>query len=174
VFDGASGNYSEEDRVTANDLYGRTKYLGEVTYNHCLTIRTSIIGHELKGKYGLIEWFLSQSGQADGYVNAIYSGFPTVEMARIILEYVIPNEELFGLYHVSSNPISKHDLLQLVKQKYDKDIVINKYEDYFCNRALRSDKFKAKTGYRPPAWPDLVEGMHEQWMTFQSDRRSAE
>ncbi len=124
VFDGAKGNYSENDQSDAADLYGRTKFLGEVYYPHCVTLRTSIIGHELKGKHGLIEWFLAQKGKVRGFINAIYSGFPTVEIARIISEYVIPNPDLKGLYHVSSNPISKYDLLKLVSERYKKSIEV--------------------------------------------------
>jgi hypothetical protein len=83
VFDGLKGNYAENDHSNATDLYGRSKYLGEVTYPHCITLRTSIIGHELKGKLGLIEWFLAQNEKVRGYTNAIYTGFPTIELAHI-------------------------------------------------------------------------------------------
>ncbi|MFH1231915.1 MAG: SDR family oxidoreductase, partial [Planctomycetota bacterium] len=124
VFDGAKGNYSENDQSNATDLYGRTKFLGEVYYPHCVTLRTSIIGHELKGKHGLIEWFLAQKGKVRGFTNAIYSGFPTAEIARIISEYVITNPDLKGLYQVSSDPISKYELLRLVADKYKKQIEI--------------------------------------------------
>jgi len=114
VFDGRKGNYIENDRSTAEDLYGKTKYLGEVYHSHCITFRTSIIGHELKGKLGLVEWFLSQKDTVQGYVNAIFSGFPTIEIARILDEYVFKNKNLQGLYHVSSKPISKYDLLKII------------------------------------------------------------
>ncbi len=63
VFDGMKGNYKDDDPSDAKDLYGRSKFLGEVSYAHCVTLRTSIIGHELKGKLGLIEWFLAQEGK---------------------------------------------------------------------------------------------------------------
>jgi len=167
VFDGAKGNYSENDQSNATDLYGRTKFLGEVYYPHCVTLRTSIIGHELKGKHGLIEWFLAQKGKVRGFTNAIYSGFPTVEIARIISEYVITNADLKGLYHVSSDPISKHELLQLVADKYKKQIEIEPFDDFRLDRSLDSTLFRSITGYTPPSWPELVDRMYRDFI----DRR---
>lgn len=163
VFSGDKGNYTEKDLPDANDLYGRTKLLGEVDYSHCVTLRTSIIGHELKGRYGLIEWFLAQEGRVRGFTKAIYSGFPTVEMARIIADYVIPNTDLKGLYHVSSEPISKYDLLKLVAERYGKKIEIEPFADFVLDRSLRSDRFRETTGYRPPSWPELVDKMYREF-----------
>jgi dTDP-4-dehydrorhamnose reductase len=164
VFDGKKGNYTEQDTSNAADLYGKTKYLGEVHYPHCVTLRTSIIGHELKGKYGLVEWFLAQEGRVRGFTNAIYSGFPTVEMARIMGEYVIPSESLSGLYHVSSEPISKYDLLKLVSEKYGKEIEIEPYDEFRQDRSLESAHFRNVSSYVPPSWPELVERMHVNYM----------
>jgi dTDP-4-dehydrorhamnose reductase len=159
VFSGAKGNYTEGDLSDATDLYGRTKFLGELDYPHCLTLRTSIIGHELKGCYSLIDWFLAQEGRVKGYTKAIYTGFPTIEMVRIIAEYVIPNSQLSGLYQVSSEPISKYELLQLVAKQYDKRIEIVPYDDFACDRSLDSSRFKAITGYFPPSWAEMVAAM---------------
>src|SRR5450759_3391109 len=111
VFSGKKGHYTEEDQSDAEDLYGRTKFLGEVYYPHCVTLRTSIIGMELKTRLGLIEWFLAQQGTIKGFKRAIFTGFTTDELSHIIENYVIPNLDLHGLYQVSSNPISKYDLL---------------------------------------------------------------
>lgn len=160
VFDGEKGGYLEGDLPNANDLYGRTKLLGEVAYPHCVTLRTSLIGHELNGNYGLVEWFLSQQENARGYRKAIYSGYPTVELARIIRDFVIPNSELTGLYHVSSDPISKYELLKLINVQYDKNVNIEPEDNFRLDRSLDSSRFCAQTGYNPPAWTDLVRGMH--------------
>jgi dTDP-4-dehydrorhamnose reductase len=165
AFDGKKGAYTEKDPSNAKDLYGRTKYLGEVEYSHCITLRTSIIGHELKGKRGLVEWFLSQDRQIRGFTNAIYTGFPTVEMARIVSEFVIPNPHLEGLYHVSSEPISKYELLKLIARKYSKQIEIEPYDEFYCDRSLDSTLFRDKTGYVPPSWQELVEKMHRHYAT---------
>ena len=164
VFDGAKGSYTEEDESDAKDLYGRTKFLGEVYYSHCVTLRTSIIGHELKGQYGLVEWFLAQEGTVRGFTNAIYTGFPTVELARIISDYVIPNPELQGLYQVSSDPITKYELLNLVAVSYGKKVEIDPYDDFYLDRSLDSTRFRKATGYQPPAWPELVKRMYEDYL----------
>jgi len=167
VFDGKKGNYTETDTMCADDLYGRSKFLGEVAYPpHCLTLRTSIIGHELKGKLGLIEWFLSQKGKVNGFTHALYSGFPTIELARIITDYILPNPELTKVYHVSSDPISKHDLLKLVARKYDKKIEIKPYDNFQQDRSLNSSLFRRLTGYMPPSWPELVDKMYQDFISL--------
>lgn len=169
VFNGVKGNYTEDDPSDANDLYGRTKFLGELSFPHCVTLRTSIIGHELNGRLGLIDWFLSQEGKMRGFTQAIYTGFPTVEMARIIAEYVIPNENLSGLYQVSSSPISKYELLRLVADQYNKRIEIEPYAEFSCDRSLDSRRFCAETGYRPPSWQELVTLMHDDFMKIEEE-----
>lgn len=165
VFSGDRGNYTECDPSDAKDLYGRSKCLGEVEYPHCVTLRTSIIGHELKGNLGLIEWFLAQEGRVRGFSNAIFSGFTTLELARIIGDYVIPNAELKGIYNVSSDPISKYELLKLVAERYGKKIDIEKYEGVRNDKSLDSTKFRLATGYKPPLWPDLIDKMCQDYKT---------
>lgn len=159
VFSGRKGNYTENDQSDAEDLYGRTKFLGEVTYPHCVTLRTSIIGRELKKRLGLIEWFLAQQDSINGYKRAIYSGFITDEFSQIIQNFVIPNTKISGLYHVSSDPISKHDLLMLVKDVFHKKIEILPEENFISNRSLDSSRFRQFTGYQPPTWIEMIEQM---------------
>ena len=163
VFDGQKGAYRENETSNATDLYGRTKYLGEVAYPHCITLRTSIIGHELKGFRGLVEWFLAQEGSVRGFTKAFFSGFPTVELSRIIGEYVIPNDGLQGMYHVSSEPISKYDLLKIIAEKYDKTIEIEPDKDFFIDRSLDSSRFRQATGYQSPSWKKLVDDMFKNF-----------
>ena len=169
VFDGDKGAYTEKDHSNAKDLYGRTKFLGEVAYPHSVTLRTSIIGHELKGKYGLIEWFLAQTHKIQGFRKAIYSGFPTIELARIIHNYVLPNPGLNGIYHVSSEPISKYDLLRLVAERYGKGIEIDPYDDFVQDRSLNSALFRETTGYQPPSWDKLIERMQRDHLANRND-----
>jgi dTDP-4-dehydrorhamnose reductase len=157
VFSGKKGYYTESDLSDAEDLYGRTKFLGEVNDSSTITLRTSIIGQELKNNLGLIGWFLSQSGTIKGYKRAIYSGFTTDELSHIILNYVIPHPELRGVYHVSSNPISKFDLLMMVKEAYGKNNVeILPDQEFFCDRSLISTRFRQATGYLPSSWGDMI------------------
>jgi dTDP-4-dehydrorhamnose reductase len=129
-----------------------------------VTVRTSIIGHELNGGHGLVEWFLAQAGKIRGFRKAIYSGFPTVELARIIRDYVLPNPELSGIYHVSSEPISKYDLLNLVAKSYGKGIEIEPYDDFVQDRSLDSTLFRQRTGYHPPSWEELIMKMHTDFL----------
>ncbi|MEW6172564.1 MAG: SDR family oxidoreductase [Bacillota bacterium] len=165
VFSGGKGRYIEDDIADAVDLYGRTKLLGEVVYPHCITLRTSIIGHELKGKHGLVEWFLAQEGEVRGFSRVMFSGLPTVELARVIADYVIPDGGLNGLYQVSSHPISKYDLLRLVADRYRKTIVIEPEASPSRDRTLDSTLFRRSTGYTPPEWPELVDAMYCDYAT---------
>ena len=159
VFSGRKGHYLETDPSDAEDVYGRTKFLGEVQGPGAITLRTSIIGQELKNRLGLVEWFLAQRGTIPGYRKALYSGFTTGELSRILLERVIPDPELGGVYQVSSEPISKYDLLLLVKEAYGKEIEILPEDRFVCDRTLDSTRFRKATGYVPPAWPEMVRGM---------------
>ncbi|MFA1688475.1 NAD(P)-dependent oxidoreductase [Candidatus Rickettsia barbariae] len=161
VFSGKKGNYKESDFSDCYDLYGRSKFLGEVDYPHAITLRTSIIGHELAGNRSLINWFLSAEGSVKGFEKAIYSGFPTVELARIIRDFVLPNKELHGLYHVASKPINKLELLKLVAEIYNKDIDIISSDELVVDRSLDSTRFNEVTGYTPPEWRELVKRMCE-------------
>lgn len=165
VFNGQKGSYTEADASDADDLYGRSKFLGEVNDPHCITLRTSIIGHELNSCYGLIEWFLAQQHQVQGFTQAIYSGFPTIEIARIIGQYVIPQPELSGIYQVSSAPISKYDLLQLVAQRYGKAIIIEPATHIRLDRSLDSRRFQQDSGYCPPPWEELVDRLYQHFLT---------
>lgn len=160
VFDGRRGGYIESDFSDANDLYGRSKFLGEVDYPHAVTLRTSIIGHELDSSVGLIEWFLKSEGTIGGFTRAIFSGLPTVEISEIIRDRVIPRTELRGVYHVAASPINKHDLLQLVAKVYGKKVEILPKSDLVIDRSLNADRFHAATGYRAPDWPTLIKKMH--------------
>jgi dTDP-4-dehydrorhamnose reductase len=162
VFDGRKGNYVESDNVSATDLYGLTKYLGEVAYEHTVTLRTSIIGHEIGSRHGLVEWFLSQSGSVAGFAGALFSGLPAIELARIIHRHAVENPNLSGVYHVSSARISKYDLLGLIAERYRKTIVIKKDDSVKMDRSLDSTRFRLATGYQPPDWPELIDIMYRE------------
>ena len=153
--------YTEADAADAKDLYGRSKYLGEVDYPHAITLRTSIIGHELDGARSLIGWFLAQEGSVKGYKRAIFSGLPTVEIARVIRDHVIPHSELHGVYHVSAEPINKFDLLTLVAQTHRKTIDISADDQLVIDRSLDSTRFRRATGFAPKPWPELINSMRD-------------
>jgi len=160
VFSGAAGHYTEAAPSDAADMYGKSKYLGEVGGANAITLRTSIIGHELQGAYSLIGWFLKQQGQCKGYRKAIFSGLPTTTMAAIVRDQVIPNRALQGLYHVAAQPIAKFDLLRLVADVYGKQIEIIPDDALVIDRSLNADRFAEATQYRAPEWPELIASMH--------------
>ncbi|MFW3895896.1 dTDP-4-dehydrorhamnose reductase family protein [Pseudomonas bharatica] len=163
VFSGRKGMYTEDDVSDAEDLYGKSKYIGEVTdRSHVLTLRTSIIGHELSSNASLVDWFLSQQGIVKGFTKAIFSGLTTLEVARVLKEFVLPAPQLHGLYHLSVNPIDKYSLLCEVAKVYGKDITIVPDSALEIDRSLDSSRFRAAVGYTPPSWPELIQAMFLQ------------
>ena len=160
IFSGSKGNYVEGDPLDVQDFYGVTKFIGEVQYPHSISIRTSIIGHELQGCSGLLSWFLSQQKSCKCFSNAIFSGLPSVVLAQIVRDVVIPRPDLFGIYHIASNPISKCNLLRLIADVYGKEIEILPDKKISINRSLSAERFRIATGYTPPDWQSLVKLMH--------------
>jgi dTDP-4-dehydrorhamnose reductase len=161
VFSGSKGNYVESDLTDAVDVYGRTKYLGEIDLENTVTLRTSLIGHEILGSSSLVNWFLGQSDEVSGFTRAIFSGLPAVEMGLIIHNYILPNPSLSGLYHVAAKPISKYDLLCLIKKYYRKKIKIIPDGKLVIDRSLNASKFTDQTGYKSPDWESLVAKMEQ-------------
>ncbi|MGB8214531.1 MAG: SDR family oxidoreductase [Anaerolineales bacterium] len=157
VFSGNKGNYTEGDFSDAGDLYGRSKYLGELNREGCLTIRTSIIGRDFLKQNALLEWFLSKrGGTVRGYRNAIYSGFPTQVLARIMGDLIEQHPQLSGLYQIASQPISKYDLLVRLRTAMKLDITIEPYDDPPCDRSLNPAKFLQATNYSIPTWDAML------------------
>lgn len=169
VFSGRKGSYTENDSSDAEDLYGKSKFIGELhELKHAITLRTSIIGHELNSNFALVDWFLSQTGEVKGYAKAIFSGLPTVELASVIKDCVLTRPELHGLYHVAAAPITKLELLRLIAGQYKKTIDIVPDERLVIDRSLNCERFRQATGYAAPAWPELIEKMFDG-----SNRQSA-
>ncbi len=174
VFSGRKGMYTEEDDISdAEDLYGRSKYLGEVSQAPHLTLRTSIIGRELQTQLGLVEWFLSNQGRkVKGYTNAIYSGFTTLALAEIIAQVIERYPDLTGLYHVSSAPINKYDLLCLIRDVFGLSIDIEPDPTVRIDRSLDSSRFWSVVDFSPPSWPEMIEDMatdttpYDNWRNF--------
>ena len=173
VFSGRAGNYSESDPPDAEDLYGRTKLLGELHEDHCLTIRTSMIGRELRGSHGLLEWFLSQNGKAvRGFRRAIFSGLTTPVLANVIANVIADHPGLNGIWHVAGGPISKFDLLTIVKQTYRLAIEIEPDEAFVCDRSLDGSRFRNATGFRAPSWSEMIDSMRADATPYDQIRRA--
>ena len=163
IFAGTKGNYTESDPSDAADLYGQSKHQGEVADAHSVTLRTSVIGHELGTNLALLDWFLSQRGQAiSGFTKAIYSGFTTLEMARIVDRILTQHPALSGVWHVASEPISKFALLQLCREKLGWEGVIEPNDEFVCDRSLNADRFNQATGYTPPSWEAMISELAQQ------------
>lgn len=162
VFRGDRGMYKDDDFADADDLYGRSKLLGEVDAPHAITLRTSIIGRELSGNHALVDWFLAQSGRVRGFTRAVFSGLTTDELTRVILRHVLPNPGLHGVWQVSVAPISKHDLLLLLREAYGRDTEIEPDPSLVLDRSLDSTRFRTATGYVPPEWPAMIAAMRAQ------------
>ena len=160
VFSGERGNYHERDIADAKDLYGRSKLLGEVTDSHALTLRTSMIGPELQNPHGLLDWFLAQKASCPGYTKAVFSGLPTVVLAQLLRDTVIPRPDLMGVYHVSSEPISKYNLLNAVAVQYGKAIDIVPSDTLVIDRSLNSERFSKQTGWVAPSWDAMIKEMY--------------
>jgi dTDP-4-dehydrorhamnose reductase len=172
VFAGTRGHYREDDVPDASDLYGRSKLLGEVTEDGALTIRTSIIGRELRASNGLVEWFLSnRGGSVRGFTKAIFSGVTTSVLARILADVIEKHPDLRGLYHVAAAPISKYDLLTMLNAATGAGVMIALDDSFVIDRSLDATRFQAATGFQPPEWPEMIAALaaesprYERWRT---------
>jgi dTDP-4-dehydrorhamnose reductase len=175
VFSGRRGRYTEEDVSDAEDLYGRTKFLGEVSRPNALTLRTSIIGRELTHHQSLLDWFISQNHKTvPGFTRAIYSGVTTLHLTEVVAALIADRSALHGLYQLASPPISKHDLLVLIKQAYRLDIDIVPDDRFMCDRSMSGARFDAATGHRCPSWPDMVAQLaadptpYNEWLHYET------
>ena len=161
VFSGVKGNYSESDQPDPKDAYGLSKLLGEANCGGALTLRTSIIGQGLVPNHSLVDWFLSQSGTVRGFRRAIFSGLPVNAIGNFVSEYLPKLINLSGIYHISTDPIDKYSLLNLLKVAYDKfDVDICREESFEINRSLNSERLRELTGWSSAPWPELVKSMH--------------
>lgn len=160
VFSGARGRYAETDLPDATDAYGVAKFLGEVDAPHAITLRSSIVGPELRGHAGLLDWFLAQPERCTAYRRVVFSGLPTNVLAEVIRDVVLPRPDLHGVYHVAAPAISKFELLQLIAARYGHGIELTPVDTPVSDRSLAAARFTAATGYTAPDWPSLVEAMH--------------
>jgi dTDP-4-dehydrorhamnose reductase len=171
VFNGRCGSYREDDQSDAEDLYGRSKFLGEVSVPNAVTLRTSIVGHELTEHRSLLDWFLSQKKGATvrGFRRVIYSGITTNEMANVVTMIIRDLPGLSGLFQVAAEPITKYDLLALVRKAYGLDVTLEPDDRELSDRSMNGEKFRDATGWRAPSWPEMIRELaadptpYEEW-----------
>ena len=161
VFSGNKGFYNESEHPDPIDIYGRSKLLGELEFENTITIRKSAIGHELVSKNGLLEWFINQQEKVLGYKETIFSGLTVLELASIIDMYILPNQDLSGIFHISGQPISKYDLLKIIADVYQKQINIIPDHLIKVDRSLNAENFSKLTGYKTKSWKSLIKSMSE-------------
>jgi dTDP-4-dehydrorhamnose reductase len=173
VFDGKKGYYKESDLPNDQDLYGRTKAMGEVDYlKNVLTMRTSSIGREVFPHGGLIEWFIGNSGKSiTGYKKAIYSGFPSKRLGNIIADYIIPNSTLSGIVHVAGTPIDKFSLLNMIKDHFQLKIEILANDQVSIERSLNYEHFSKITGFVAPSWKEMMKDLEVDFEIYESIRK---
>lgn len=157
VFSGRKGRYTEDDPSDAEDLYGKSKFLGEVAAPNALTIRTSIIGRELEEHRSLLDWFLSNNGgRVRGFSNVIFSGVSTIYLAEFVARAIREYPALSGLYQLASQPVTKHDLLCILRSAYGLEVEVRADESEISDRSLDPGKLARAIGFSSPAWPDLA------------------
>ena len=166
VFQGDIGNYIESDEPNPSDIYGKSKLCGEVLYPHTLTLRTSIIGRELYNFHGLLEWFLRSTGEVNGYLNAMFSGLTTVEVAHVLRSHVLLRKDLSGLYHLGGQKISKYDLLLLIKNEFGLETAVTGVSTPIIDRTLDTSAFSKMSGYCAPTWSELISNLRAFSMEF--------
>jgi len=171
VFSGKKGGYREDDLSDAEDIYGKTKYLGEVSGERALTIRTSLIGRELSTANGLVEWFISNlGGKVNGFTNAIFNGFTTVRFAQIMTNIIAKEQNLTGVYHISSEPITKFKLLTLMRERMGLDVEVEEYSNFYCNRSLDSTLYRNKTGFKSLSCEEMIDEFAQDVQQYQQWR----
>ncbi|MGP4082416.1 dTDP-4-dehydrorhamnose reductase family protein [Pseudalkalibacillus sp. R45] len=167
VFDGMKGNYSESAQPDGSSMYAKTKALGEVTEDPHLTIRTSIIGPELKDGIGLFNWFMKQKGEVNGYTNVLWNGVTTLELAKTIQTFI--QQDINGLYHLTApESISKYALLLKFQKIFNKtDIVIHPFENAVCDRTLLNTR--KELDHRVPHYDEMLLELRD-WMKVNAYR----
>jgi dTDP-4-dehydrorhamnose reductase len=171
VFSGRHGGYTEQSPSDAEDVYGKSKFLGETDASQpsALTLRTSFIGRELhRPTHGLVEWFLAQKGRVKGFRKALYTGLTSRELCRVISLVIEKHRDLAGVYQVASETINKYDLLMLIRKVYGLDIEIEPQDDFVCDRSMSAEAFTKATGYSAPAWAAMIEDMHDDPLPYSS------
>jgi dTDP-4-dehydrorhamnose reductase len=149
--------YTEDDSPDPHDMYGLSKYLGEVVTPQALTLRTSIIGWELGRSTGLLEWFAAQDGGCvNGFTRAVFSGLTTRALARALTRLTTEHPNLSGLYHISSEPVTKYELLCALRDVLAMNVEIVAVEEPVINRSLSSERLRSLTGLTVPSWDDML------------------
>jgi len=172
VFTGRRGAYTEGDAPDPEDLYGRSKLLGEVAAPGALTLRTSIIGRELTNDYGLVEWLIGNRGGAvRGFTRAIFSGLTTGALADQIALLIDDAPDVHGVWHLSADAIDKNSLLVKLDEALELGIAIQPDDRVALDRSLDSTRLREAIGAQPPSWAEMIEGLAQDETPYDEIRR---
>ena len=162
VFSGKKGAYHEKSFPDGKDIYARSKLLGEVYGKNIITLRTSIFGHEVNTKFGLLEWFLNSKNEVNGYKNFFFTGITTLELSKIIQTCIIKKKTInHGLFHVGGKKMSKLNLLEVFNNVYSKRLKIVSVSRPKIDKSLKSTYFVKKTGYKFTSLKKMINEMKE-------------
>lgn len=170
VFSGKTGSYTESSLRDADDVYGRTKALGEIISNQHLTIRTSIVGPELKiNGEGLLHWFLtSTEKELNGFSKVFWGGVTTVELAKAI-EFAISND-INGVWNLTNGEeISKYNMLKIFNQllsPYNQKVIIP-VDSKVSNKSLKSER--SEIDFKVPTYLKMFEEMGKDIFSNKTD-----
>lgn len=169
VFSGKEGGYKDSDKKNALDTYGMTKNLGELINDKDLTLRTSIIGPELKKNgEGLMHWVFSQKaiGELNGWKKSFWGGVTTLELAKVI--DAVLEADVTGLYQISNDEaISKYDLVSLIVNEFRLPIKVNAVEGTICDKSI-FNSVRSDFSYKIPSYKDMISEVH----TFMKSHKS--
>jgi dTDP-4-dehydrorhamnose reductase len=165
VFSGARGQYTESDVPDDFDLYGRSKLLGEVTdRDNVITLRTSMVGWQLGEPTGLVAWFAAhRTAPLKGFTRAVFSGLTTRALTEVIRDVLLPDPTVSGLWHLSADSIDKYTLLADLAGHLGWDVHLTPVDEPVIDRSLDSARFRARTGWTPPSWAEMLEEMAREW-----------
>lgn len=153
--DGVFGAYgkdkTEESELLIDNLYSASKSLGEPIDKNTMVIRTSFIGHSLKGNTGLLDWIIS-SDKIEGFVNQVFAGLTSLELSNLLIKIMLQWDFNSGIFHVTGTQISKYDLITKVVEIYNLNKPVNKITGRKIDRSLSSNKFYKLFCYHPPSW----------------------
>lgn len=161
VFSGDKGNYNDLDLPDAKDDYGKSKGDGEINSNSTLTIRSSVIGREIYNKTELLEWVISNKNKKiKGFDNAVYSGVTSLWMSKTVNEIIKNYPDLYGIYNISTPPISKYDLIAKINIYFKLNIELERDSSYYSNKSLNSDRFFTETNFTKPNWDEMLNDLY--------------
>lgn len=167
VFSGKKGNYTEQDLPDGTTFYDRSKALGELNDTKNITLRNSIVGPDINPRgIGLLNWFMQQTGEIQGYTKSLWTGQTTLQLAKTM--EAAAEQKATGLYNtVPDYPISKYNLCELFNHYLrNHSITIHPVEGINADKSLKRTNFDFS--YIIPSYEKMIQEMSE-WILAHKD-----